>query len=49
MNEMIEVDYEEESDLENDSDPGQVHTSSHIDTSEPNPQNLEIFLIYREF
>ena len=40
---MIEVDYEEESDLENDSDPGQVHTSSHIDTSESNPQNLEIF------
>jgi len=45
MNEMIEVDCEEESDLENDSDPGQVHTSSHIDTSESNPQNLEILKI----
>jgi len=49
MEELFEVDYEEESDLENDGDPNQVHISSHIDTSESNPQNLEILKIYREF
>ena len=37
---MIEVDSEEESDLENDSDPQKVHTSSHIDPSKSNSQNF---------
>ena len=39
MEEIVPVDYEEESDLENDSDPNQVHTSSHIDTSKSNSGN----------
>jgi hypothetical protein len=43
MKVIIEVDYDEASDLENDKDPNQVNKSSHKGTAESNTQKSQKF------
>jgi hypothetical protein len=46
MDDNIEVDYDEVSDLENDNDPNQVNESSHKGTAKSNSRNLKILKIF---
>ena len=48
MDDNIEVDYDEVSDLENDNDPNQVNESSHKGTAKSNSRNLKIFENFSE-